>query len=208
VAALRQRRHRRHRRGYDRRLERRRAHPILIRVLLLAAALGAATLARGQESGPYVGAALGQASLTAWCDTGGSPIQLTQCDDETSAWKLFGGYRFSSYLAAEAWYVDWGKVTASTSAGGVSAEQQGFGIAGVASLPIGQGFSLHAKLGLLSTEQQTQSATSRVDRSDTEALYGIGARYAFAGALAVRAEWERADKLEARLISLGVEYRF
>ena len=111
-------------------------------------------------------------------------------------------------MGAEATYIEWGKVTAATSTAGVSAKQHSFGIAGVASLPVGTGFSLQAKLGFLSTEQQTQSPTSRVDRSETEVHYGVGARYAFPGGLAVRGEWERADKLEVQLFSVGVEYRF
>lgn len=164
--------------------------------------------AYAQDSGGYVGAALGQAKFTQWCDTGGSPIQLTQCDDGTSGWKVFGGYRFNPFVGAEAVFIEWGKVSASTATASVSAKQRSFGIAGVASLPLGQAFALQAKLGLLSTEQTTQSPTSSVDRSDTEAHYGIGARYAFASNWALRAEWEKADKLEAQLLSIGAEYRF
>jgi hypothetical protein len=105
-------------------------------------------------------------------------------------------------------FVEWGKVTASTATASVSARQRSFGIAGVASMPLGQAFALQAKLGLLSTEQKTQSPGSSVNRSDTEAHYGIGARYAFPGRLGVRVEWEKADKLEVQLFSIGVEYRF
>lgn len=105
-------------------------------------------------------------------------------------------------------FVEWGKVTASTATASVSARQRSFGIAGVASMPLGQGFALQAKLGLLSTEQKTQSPASSVNRSETEAHYGIGARYAFPNRLGVRAEWEKADKLEVQLLSIGVEYRF
>lgn len=164
--------------------------------------------AQAQERGPYVGAALGQADFTEWCDTGGSPIQLTSCDDTTVAWKLLGGYRFNAYLGAEASFINWGKVTASTASASVSAKQHSFGIAAVASFPVAQGFSVQAKLGLLSTDQETESPGSRVDRSETEGHYGVGARYAFPGGLAVRGEWEKADKLEVQLLSIGVEYRF
>lgn len=161
-----------------------------------------------QEGAGYAGGALGQAKFTQWCDTGGSAIQLTQCDDSTSAWKVFGGYRFNPFVGAEAVFIEWGKVTASTATASVSAKQRSFGVAGVASLPVGQAFALQAKLGLLSTEQTTQGPTSSVNRSETEAHYGIGARYAFAGGWSARAEWEKADKLEAQLFSIGAEYRF
>lgn len=208
MAALRQRRQRWSRRGYGGILERRRDAQILIHTVLLAAALALAPQARAQESAAYFGAALGRAEFTEWCNTGDSPTPLTSCEDTTTAWKVFGGYRFNPYIGAEASFIDWGKVDASVGAVRVSAKQTSYGIAGVASLPVGRGVSLQAKLGLVRTEQETQSPGSRVDRSDTETHYGIGARYAFTRYLAVRAEWEKTEKLEVQLLSLGAEYRF
>jgi OmpA-OmpF porin, OOP family len=173
----------------------------------LAAALAVVPRAHAQE-GAYAGGALGRAHFTEWCDTGGSPIQIASCEDTTTAWKVFGGYRFNPYVGAELSYFNWGKVDARVGSANVSAKQTSYGIAAVGSVPVGRGFALQAKLGLLRTAQETTSPSGRADRSDTETHYGIGARYAFPGALALRAEWERTEKLEVQLLSIGAEYRF
>ena len=155
-----------------------------------------------------MGGALGQASFTEWCDPG-SP--LTQCEDSTTAWKLFLGYRFNAYVGAEASFIQWGKVTASTASASASAEQRSYGLAGVGSFEIGGGFAAFGKLGILLNEQTTRRVSpnpSTVNRDDTAVHYGVGARYAFPRYVAVRAEWEKTEKLEAQLLSIGAEYRF
>ena len=171
------------------------------------AAHAATPPASAQDTGAYVGGALGAAKFTKWCDTEGAPIQLVSCDDSTIAWKAIAGYRFNAYLGAEASFIDWGEISANTATTRVSAKQRSFGLAAVASLPLATRISLHAKVGLLQTEQETESATSRVDRSDTETHYGIGARYDLGRRWAARGDWETANKLKARMLSLALEYQ-
>ena len=107
-------------------------------ILALAATLVAACGAHAEESGAYLGAALGQSKLKEWCDTGGSAgITLTSCEDTETAWKLFAGYRFNRYLAVEGSYIDWGETTATASNGiSVSASQRSYGLAAVGSAPL------------------------------------------------------------------------
>lgn len=111
-------------------------------------------------------------------------------------------------MGAEASYFNWGKVDATVGTASVSAKQTSYGLAAVGSYPVAHGFTVQAKLGLVRTAQETTSPSGRADRSDTETHYGIGARYAFAERVALRAEWERTDKLEVQLLSIGAEYRF
>jgi OmpA-OmpF porin, OOP family len=172
--------------------------------------LGSAAV-RAQGPGFYLGAALGQATFKEWCDTGGSAITLASCEDTDTSWKLLGGYRFNRYVAAEASYIDWGEVTASTTSARVSADQHSYGLAAVGTLPVGQGFELFGKLGFVHTEQQTRlnaARSSSVDRDETEFHYGLGVKYAFTRNWALRGEWENTDKLKVELLSIGVEYRF
>lgn len=170
-----------------------------------------------QDSGFYLGGALGQANFTEWCSTAGAPpgFVLVSCDDKDSAWKIFGGYRFNRYLALEATYVDWGKVTGNVQFMGprdVSAEQTSMGIAAVGSLGLGPQFSVFGKAGFLVTEQETRLVTatssSRDEAEETEFHYGLGARFQFTPNWAARAEWERTEKLEVEMFSLGVEFKF
>jgi OmpA-OmpF porin, OOP family len=174
--------------------------------------LPSAAIAQSPDAGFYLGGALGQSKFKEWCDTGGSTITLPRCEDSDTAWKLLGGYRFNRYVAAEASYIRWGEVSASTSTNvDVAAEQYSYGLAVVGTLPLGPGFELFGKAGFVMTEQETRRIRpnpSTVNRDETELHYGLGAKYAFTRNWAVRAEWENTDKLKVEMLSIGVEYRF
>jgi OOP family OmpA-OmpF porin len=181
----------------------------LARALVVSAAGCAASGgALAQESGWYLGGALGQAKFTEWCVD--DPAVLA-CDDKDSAWKLVGGYRFNRHLAAEATYIDWGEATGTVQTGAgpraVSASQTSMGIAVVGSLEIAQRFEVFGKAGFLLTEQETPQSSIR-ERDETEFHYGLGARFAFTPSWAARAEWERTEKLKVEMFSIGAEYRF
>lgn len=169
-----------------------------------------AVLAQGlrPDAGFYLGGAFGQSKFKEWC---GGSITLASCEDTDTSWKLLGGYRFNRYVAAEASYIEWGEVTASTSTAQVAAEQHSYGLAAVGTLPIGERFELFGKAGFLTTEQETRRITpnpSTLNRDETELHFGLGAKYAFTRNWALRGEWEKTDKLKIELLSIGVEYRF
>lgn len=177
-----------------------------MRVVMIALALAAPAGVAAQESGAYLGGAIGQARFTEWCDPGTSA-----CDDKDSGWKLFGGYRFNRYFALEGSYINWGEVTASVGAVNVAAEQRSFGLAALGSLQLGPRFSVFGRLGLLSTEQETRRINpnpTTVQRDETELHYGVGVSYGLAQNWAMRGEWENTEKLKVRMLSIGVEYRF
>jgi OOP family OmpA-OmpF porin len=183
-----------------------------VRSLVAAAALaGACAPVFGQESGAYVGGALGQAKLKEWCTVGPTDV-LTACDDTDTGWKLFGGYRFNRYVGIEATYINWGKVSGTVNSINVTAEQTSLGIAAVGSFDFTPQFAVFGKAGLVRTDQEirrtTATLSSTVKLDETEFHYGLGLRFAFTRNWVARAEWERTDELEAELLSIGVEYRF
>ncbi len=166
-----------------------------------------------EERGAYVGGTFGKSKFKDWCNISGAPagFQLLSCDDSDTAAKIFGGWRFSRFFALEASYIDWGEVSGTVSSGGapsnVSSEQQSMGLAAVGNLPLTQQLSVFGKLGRLRTEQEIRSPASRSE-TESEWHYGLGFRYAATRNLAVRGEWERSEKLEVSMLSLGVEYSF
>jgi OOP family OmpA-OmpF porin len=176
----------------------------------LIAALLASQAVFAQESGFYLGGALGQATFKGFCVD--DPIVLT-CDEKDTAWKLLGGYRFNRYVAIEGTYVDFGEVSGTVNfASGpraVPLSQTGMGIAGVGSIPFTPQFALFGKAGFLRTEQETPaSASGNTKRNETELHYGLGLKFAFTPSWVARGEWERTDKTEVEMLSVGVEYRF
>jgi OmpA-OmpF porin, OOP family len=181
------------------------------RLFIFLALLTSAATVHAQDRGFYLGGALGQSKFKEWCDTGGSAVTLASCEDTDNSWKLLGGYRFNRYVAAEAMYIEWGEVTASTTAARASAKQHSYGLAAVGTLPIGERFELFGKAGFLMSEQETRLSavgSSTVNRDETELHYGVGVKYAFTRNWALRGEWESTEKLKVELLSIGVEYRF
>lgn len=184
--------------------------------LLAAAAVAGGLLASqgaaAQERGPYLGGSLGQSTFKEWCDTSGAPpgFVLLACEDTDTAWKVFGGYRFNRYVAVEGTYINWGKVTGTVAppTRDVSAEQTSMGVAAVGTLELAPQFAVFGKAGFVLTEQETKVAGTSTDRHETEFHYGLGARFSFTPNWAARAEWERTEKLEVEMFSIGAEYRF
>jgi outer membrane immunogenic protein len=144
----------------------------------------------GTDSGVYVGAGVGDAS-----------VKDGDFDASDSAYKIFGGYNIGFIplvdFAVEASYVDFGNP--STSAGNVEATGlNAFGLAGLSFGP----FGVFAKAGMINWDaDSTFGATSSSD-SGTDPAYGVGARFAI-GSFAVRAEYEVYD-LDADLDMVSV----
>jgi OOP family OmpA-OmpF porin len=133
-----------------------------------AAAFVGSALAQSQtqETGAYAGLSIGQAKSKDACSgagvTGATGIS-TSCDDKDTAWKIFGGYQFMRYLAAEVAYTDLGKVKASASAPGVSASAEvksnAWELVAVGSYPIGtSGFAPYAKAGFYRGESKLSTS--------------------------------------------------
>ncbi|HEV3008461.1 MAG TPA: porin family protein [Burkholderiales bacterium] len=182
-----------------------------VALAVLAGGLLACQPVIAQERGLYLGGSLGQAKLKEWCSVGPTDV-LTACEDTDTAWKLLGGYRFNRYVAIEATYIDWGKATGTVNGVNVSAEQTSMGVAAVGSFEFTPQFSVFGKAGFLMTEQEIQRTTpgssTRIEGDETEFHYGLGLRFRFAPNWAARAEWEKTEKLEVELLSIGLEYRF
>jgi OmpA-OmpF porin, OOP family len=176
-----------------------------------------AALAQGTGAGFYLGGAFGQATFKEWCSTGGTPnASFNSCKDTDSAWKLLGGYRFNRQFAIEATYIDWGEVAANVNLGvppavEVAASQHSYGLAAVGTLPVGERFELFGKAGFLQNEQETRRVRpnpSTLQRDESGFHYGLGAKYALTNSWAVRGEWEKTEKLDVEMLSIGLEYRF
>jgi OmpA-OmpF porin, OOP family len=175
-----------------------------IRALCTVVALASAP-SFAQDSGFYVGGALGQATYTEFCDA-----SALSCDDEDTAWKFFGGYRFNQFFALEATYIDWGQAIG-TIAGprDIPLSQTSMGAAAVVGFRFTPQFSAFGKLGLLRTEQETPaSASGNTTRDTSETHYGLGAGFHFTSNWAARVEWERTEKTKVEMLSVGLEYKF
>jgi outer membrane immunogenic protein len=155
-----------------------------------------ATVIAGADSGLYIGAGVGDASVK---DSG--------FDESDSAYKIFGGYNIGFIplvdFAVEASYVDFGKPSNSTG----SIELTGYNAFGLAGLSFGP-FGVFAKAGALSWDSDSVFGTSTGSDSGTDPAYGLGARFAI-GPFAVRAEYEVYDlDTDLDMVSISGVYTF
>lgn len=152
-------------------------------------------------------------------------------DNHEVGWKIFAGYRFNKRVGLEVGYVDLindfdaptfegfsegtGSTFVSLPDGPVSVglSPTGYLAEGVVYQPLGKGFSVFAKIGLLrwdaeTTVQDLNGETVR-QSSGTDPVLGAGVEYRLKHGLALRAEYEVFTKVvdqDIDLFTAGISY--
>lgn len=165
----------------------------------------------------YFGGSFGQGNLS---DGIFAPLITSgTAERDTTAFKLFGGLQVHRNFGVEIAYVDLGDASYSGSffgfpVTGGKVEGTGFNLSGVVSFPASAAVSIFGRFGFFLWDLKASDTTggqpfaTSIDGADTS--FGLGLDYSFARNWALRAEWE-SFKLEdesARLISIGIVYRF
>jgi opacity protein-like surface antigen len=169
----------------------------------MVAGLLASGAARAEDSGFYLGASVGQAS-----QSGG------EFDGEDMSFRLLGGYSINQYIAAEAGYVDAGKQTDRIEGTDVEIKSDGFLVAALLKLPIGDYVAPFAKVGYafydndVKISQGGQSLSG--SESDEDLLYGVGCEFKLGDRFRLRAEYEQVDIPDGdfEIISLTGVFQF
>lgn len=155
----------------------------LVSILGAAAMLfSAGALAQASVPAFYVGLDVGQADFG---------------DEDDTAFKILGGYRFHSNFAAEIGYaqlLDKGPV-----------EVTALEVVGVGLFPLAPQLSLLGKLGLANVELDTPG----INTDNTELTFGVGVQYDVSRNLGARVQWQRYETdEEVDLFTIGVIWRF
>lgn len=148
------------------------------------------------ESGLYLGGSFGNAKI------GYNPSDDIDVKDSDTGYKLFGGFKFT-LLAAEAGYVDFGKIEES----GYSSEVSGFNAFGVLSMGIGP-VNVFGKLGGFVWEADFEAAQQRYKDDGFDPAAGIGVGLTL-GSFGLRGEYEYydiGDFDEVSMLSLGATF--
>jgi OOP family OmpA-OmpF porin len=178
------------------------------------------------DTGPYVGAGVGQFNVQA---------DDLDFDDGDVGFKVFGGYNFLEWLGAEVAYIDGGSAEEKFSDPDLGSATLGvdvtaFTLAAVGTLPIGDMFELYGKLGMAFWDGDLSVSASglicdeliaeglpcseTVGDSGEDFYWGIGAGVNFGEHFNVRLEYEAfqigAEDIDADadFISGSVVYRF
>lgn len=161
------------------------------------------------EQGIYGGLSAGEGQLrdgTNICDSIAQSVggTVSICDAKSPALRIFGGYQFNSYLAAETGYAFLGGYDISGTVGTAPfvkvAKATAFDLTGVARLPLGERFSIFAKGGAAwyraGVSTNSGGATAPASAKGIIPTYGLGGSwqpwdpYGYYH-LAFRLEWQR-----------------
>jgi OmpA-OmpF porin, OOP family len=171
--------------------------------------LGGAAVHADSQPGFYAGASVGKAKVE---DDGFG------FDADDTAFKVFGGYSFNQYFGVEASYFDGGKADDRVGLFGTTAKVEaditGFNLSAVGRLPLGEAFSLFAKVGYASYDLDVTASAGTirdtVDAGDEDLSYGVGAAFNLGESFELRAEYEAVDVSggDFNVISIGAAYKF
>jgi len=185
---------------------------------IIFALIASATVMSGTamaQSKPYVGVAVASSSHS--FDVGGA----TNVD--TEGWKpsakIFGGVDFDKTFGIEAGYTDLRKADHTFTMGGANYTGTTDGhrayVAGKATMPINDQFSVYGKLGAGYTKTRLSTAAPGLSGSDskTEVYAGLGGQYNLNEKVALTLEYERYGKskdvgAKADAITAGAKFSF
>jgi len=200
----------------------------------------ASPVVEAATEGWYAGVGAGKARVVEdMCDGSEDSFDLgsSSCsaDDTSTSWKVFAGYQFHPNVSAELGYVDFGKTAEASARGtvlGVASsvsldwEPKGFTVGAVGTFPVGSGFELLGKLGLMrwdvdlsfsGTGAYADAGSFGDDDTGIDLTFGIGVKYDFNKTVALRAEWDRfndvgdkdtTDQADIDMLSVGVQFGF
>jgi OOP family OmpA-OmpF porin len=166
-------------------------HRNWIAVAVLAFASAGQALAQDSEEqqGGYVGVGIGDFS-TELDQLNGANINF---DESESAYKLFGGWRWNQFLAAQLDYYDLGRSDSSVGLQNLEIETSGFVARIEGTLPLSF-FELFATAGIMfSSVDGNLGGTEVFDESDEDPVYSVGAGVEIAERFILRLEYEIID---------------
>lgn len=121
-----------------------------------------------------------------------------------AAWRLVGGYQFTSYFSLEAGYVDLGHVqqngyfTFAPSAlainANLTAKARGFVADAVGNYPFGKSWSVYARAGALRSHTKIEGF-SILSANDTDFTYGAGVSWSYSERLRFHIGWDQYNSL-------------
>jgi OOP family OmpA-OmpF porin len=190
-------------------------------VVALSAFLSLSATAAELNNHWYVGGGLARAEVDAdfdGADLGGIPVNL-DIDEDSVAWRLFGGYRFNRYVGVEGGYVNFDEFDSSASAAGqtakVEAEADGYTLAITGAIPLGERFAIIGRAGYLfwDADAKVEVNGTKLDSSNedgSDAFFGAGLEFSFNDRFALRGVWDayELDDVDVDYFGLEGEFRF
>ncbi len=175
--------------------------------VLLLLALTATTRISASE-GFYAGAAIGTASLN-------EDFDGLNVDDDTTAFRIVGGWQINEYFALEAGYQNFGDFEETFAINGVSSDARlsadGFVFGVQGQFPISPKVATTGRLGAFFWDGEAQiNDVSQADPGDTNPYFGVGLSYHVNDAFSITGDWTRyeLEDTSSNVFSAGFQFRF
>ena len=134
----------------------------------------------------YVGGGIGNAFLSSEVED--ALDQIKNIDDNSTGWKIFGGFTPSRFIGIEGGYRTFGTAKANIGSINYESSTKGWDIEALGLIRIAI-FDAFGKAGAMFWSQDTKLGTVTTDSSGTDFFWGLGAGVHL-GPIGVRAEWE------------------
>jgi OOP family OmpA-OmpF porin len=154
----------------------------------------------GSIANPYFfGGSIGASEASSYCSG------ESNCEDTDTAWKIFGGYKFTDKLSVESAYMNLGDIYKN----GQNSDVSAFSAYGVGTLPVTEQFDVFGKVGATRWSSDNTDGTE----SGFGASFGVGAKMHINENTKLRAEWEKvldvetsdSESSDINMLSVGVE---
>lgn len=134
----------------------------------------------------------------------GADLGKTRIDGhKETSYGAFAGYNVTKNFAVEAGYRRLGE----DDSHGYKASGDAWTVSGIASMPVGESFSVFGRLGVSAVEGKVRYGDFKDSNTTTRALIGAGVGYAFTPKVAGRVEFQKTGS-GIRNLSAGVAYQF
>ena len=163
------------------------------------------------DSGFYLGASAGSATLQASIDDIVIPDLPTGIDEDETGYKVFLGYNFDLpvvNLGIEGGYVNFGEPSIDILNEELLIETSGVNLWGIIGVDIGP-VELFGKLGYLSWDIEAQIVDDKLTDDGADMGYGVGLGVNISK-IQLRAEYEvyELDDVDLSMVSVGIAFRF
>ena len=157
----------------------------------------------------YVGASVGNAWQSTTTDADEIFDEVSKIDENSTGWKIFGGFKSQGIFGVEGGYRDLGKIKSLVSGTEYSLKTSGWDVAATGHLELSI-IDLFAKAGAFFWSADAAYEQYSGDDSGTSFIWGLGAGVSL-GPVGVRLEWEsmEVDMMDnLSLLSLGATLGF
>jgi OOP family OmpA-OmpF porin len=177
-------------------------------LVALLVVLTAAPLQVHAGDGFFVGGSIGSANLD-------DDFDGLKVDDDTTSFRIVGGWQVNRYFALEAGYHDFGdfeqNFTVNGTQGKAKLSADGFTLGAIGSYPVADRIDIFGRAGMFFWDGDAEiNNVSQATPEDTNPFFGAGLNYAISSQFLVSADWTRYELESANsdVYSIGFQFRF